>query len=135
MALNIILLISVVGFLLSVYAFFIEKKSKESKNYKAVCDISEGVSCTKAFRSEYGKILGVSNSFFGMIFYVAVFILAYLNYLNYVFYLSVVAIIGSIYLAYILYFKLKNLCLVCTGIYLVNILLLIFSYVGSKIIV
>ncbi len=120
-------ILSVIGFLLSFYAYSVEKKLG-NKNYKPVCDISRNISCTKAFSSRYGKLLGKSNSFFGMFFYLAICFLSLLNLANYIFFLSAFAVVGSFYLAYISYVKLRTFCLICTSIYLVNLLLLFFSY-------
>jgi vitamin-K-epoxide reductase (warfarin-sensitive) len=124
---TLIRIIIVIGFLLSVYAYSVECKKNKNNKYKAICDINDRMSCSKAFLSPYGKIFGVKNSLFGIVFYVILFGLSFYS-LTYVFYLSVLAVLGSIYLAYLLYFKIKSVCLVCTSIYLVNILLLIFSY-------
>ncbi|MEK6861565.1 MAG: vitamin K epoxide reductase family protein [Nanoarchaeota archaeon] len=121
-------IISVIGFLLSIYALYVEIKSSKNKEYKAFCDIKENMSCNKAFSSKYGKTAGLSNSIYGIFFYVVIFLLDYYNYPKWIFYLSVFSFLGSVYLAYISYFKLKNFCLVCTAIYIVNILLLIASF-------
>jgi len=120
-------ILSIIGILLSVYAFYVEKKTLKSKEYKAVCDINDAISCSKAFSSKYGHTLGISNSVYGFFFYIVVILLAFYSQMNYVFYLSILSLIFSVYLAYNLYFKLKDFCLVCTGIYIVNILILIFS--------
>ena len=122
-----ITILAIIGLLLSIYALYVGKKSSE-KHYKAACDINDKISCTKAFSSSYGKILGISNSVFGIIFYIIILILNALDNIQVIFYLAVISVIGSIYLAYISYIKLKILCIVCSSIYLVNILLLIFSY-------
>jgi len=119
--------LALIGFLLSFYAFHIRRKSLKQK-YKPLCDISKNISCTKALTSPHGKLIGISNSTLGLIFYPLIFILAYLNLITSIFYLSLLALLASLYLAYISYYKLRTLCLVCTSIYLVNILLLIFSY-------
>ena len=124
----IIQLLSIIGLILSLYAFYVVEKMKKEKKYKATCDISDKVSCTKAFGSKYGKTFGLSNSIYGMVFYIIIFILAIFGLNNYIFYLSILSVIVSIYLAYILYFKVKSFCLVCNGIYLISILLLVFSY-------
>ncbi len=127
----IIKLLAIIGFWLSFYAYYVEKKAgkKSAKeNYRPVCDISPKISCTKAFSSKYGRLLGMSNSLFGMFFYLVIYILFSLNLFNYVFFLSVLSVPGSIYLAYISYIKLKTFCLVCTSIYLINFLLLFLSY-------
>ena len=121
-----ILIISLIGFLLSCYALIVEIKLK-NKKYKAFCDFTEKMSCSKAFSSSYGRIALLPNSLYGIFFYLLILYLAYFNYLNYILYLSILSFIGSILLAYVSYFKLKNFCLVCTSIYIVNILLLIVS--------
>lgn len=119
---------AIIGLLLSIYTLYVEKKMEKSKNYKALCDISDKISCTKAFGTNYGHILGISNAIPGIGFYILILILTYYNQLNFIFYFSALSFLASIYLAYIIYFKLKNFCLVCNGIYVVNLLLLIFSY-------
>ena len=123
-----IYIISIIGFLLSTYAFFVERKIKKSNSYKPLCDISKKISCTKAFGSKYGSLAGISNSFAGIFFYLIVFFLAFFGQLNYIFYLAIISVIGSVYLAYTQITKIKSFCLVCSGIYLVNLLLLVFSY-------
>ena len=123
-----LLLITIIGFFLSAYAAYVEKRVAKDKGYRAACDISSRISCTKAFASGYGKVFGISNGLSGIIFYAFVFILLMLNLAPYIFYLSVLAVIGSIYLAYVLHFKVKAVCLVCYSIYAVNIFMLLVSY-------
>ena len=125
---------AVVGLLLSIYAYYVEIKTKQNANYKAVCDITDGASCGKVVTSKYGKIVdGISNSVGGIGFYIVILALtlynlpAFMTSLQAIFYLSIISVLGSIYLGYIQYFKIKSLCVVCTGIYTVNILLVIFS--------
>ncbi len=120
-------LLAIIGFWLSFYSYYVEKKSK-NKNYKPVCNISKNISCTKAFLSKYGRLLGKSNSFYGMFFYISIFFLAQLNLISFIFFISIFSFLGTVYLAYLSYIKLKTFCLVCTSIYLINILLLFFSY-------
>lgn len=121
-------IIAILGFLLSFYAEYIDYKVSKSKKYKAVCDLNEKMACSKVVSGEYSKTFGISNSLLGMFFYALIFILTLTEYFNYVLYLAVFSVLGSVYLAYLQYFKIKNLCLVCTSVYIVNILLLIFSY-------
>ena len=122
-----IIILSLIGLVLSAYAYSIERKLKKQEDYKAICDIHEKMSCSKAFSSKYGSLLGISNSLKGIFFYTILIILSFVS-PKAVFYLSILSVLGTVYLAYVLYFKLKNFCVVCTLIYLVNILLLIFSY-------
>jgi len=127
-----LLVISAVGFFLSLYSFYVERKVSSQKNYRAVCDISDKLSCTKAFTSGYGKVFGISNGLTGMLFYALVSIAAFYGALNLTFYLSILSVLASLYLAYVLQFKVRAVCLICYSIYAVNILLLIFSYLAIK---
>ena len=131
MAYGTILILTIIGFFLSIYAFRVENKMREDKKYRAACDINNKVSCTKAFGSKYGKTFGLSNSLYGMFFYFVIFLLSLSGLIEYIFYLSLLSVLGSVYLVYVLYFKVKSFCLVCNGIYLVNLLLLVFSYVNT----
>ena len=45
-------LICVVGIALSVYALHVEVSKSHNKEYKALCDISEHMSCSKVFSSK-----------------------------------------------------------------------------------
>ena len=114
------------GILLSIYALHVERNLKK-KSYQAACDFSERVSCSKAFSSPYGHLFGLSNAFFGLLFYFGMYALL-LFHLQFLFFMGAFcSVFGSFYLAYLSYVKLKTFCLVCTSIYLVNILLLILS--------
>ena len=121
-----------IGFLLSLYAVRVEQRLRE-KNFTALCDINEQISCSKAFSSSYGHLLfGISNSILGSFFYAGMYALLLLQQHLLFFLGAVFSVIGSVYLAYRSYITLKTYCLVCTSIYLVNILLLAFSYLLAK---
>lgn len=51
-------LANVMGILLSVYAYHVENSVHSDPTFKALCDISESMSCSKVFASRY-----VSNAF------------------------------------------------------------------------
>ena len=111
--------LSSMGFLLSAYSLRVKFKAR-SKHYKALCDIRDNISCSKAFTSKYGSIVFVPNSVFGLLFYPLLFYLASAGELMAVRYLSAAAVLGSFYLAYLL-FRTKNYCVVCISIYATNI--------------
>ncbi|XP_066258294.1 vitamin K epoxide reductase complex subunit 1-like protein 1 [Euwallacea similis] len=124
---------SVIGCGLSIYAYSVEKSLEKNTNYEAYCDINPQISCTRVFRSTYGKGLGIfqegsvfhqPNSFFGIIFYTILTVFALIE--------SPVAVNGSLlliiisnfiscYFAYLLYFVLRDLCVVCISTYVVNV--------------
>jgi len=127
MAIVSILVLSIFGLVVSTYSLFVERKVSRSKDYKPMCDINDRISCTKAFSSEYGKHFGISNTVFGLTYYVLVLLLALLDQTVYVFYLTILGVLASIYLAHLLYFKIKSYCVVCTSIYIINVLLLLLA--------
>ncbi|XP_076242422.1 vitamin-K epoxide reductase [Calliopsis andreniformis] len=128
----------ILGFAASYYSYVVETAKEEDDSYTAMCDISEHVSCTKVFSSEYGKGFGIipetslfymPNFVYGMIFYPFIAILSMVN--KYatsiiVVTLGVLSNLGSIYLASILY-MLNNICVVCVSTYIINAIILILA--------
>ena len=121
-------ILAAAGFLLSLYSYFIDKKVAANKKYKAACDIADNMSCTDAAKSKYAAVGGVLNSVKGMIFYPLLAFLTFLGFSSLVFFLAVGSVLMTFYLAYASYIKLKNYCLICTSIYLVNLAIFLASY-------
>jgi len=119
--------LAAVGFILSAYFLYI-KSNQTKKNYKALCDITDTISCSKAASSKYSNIMILPNSFFGLLFYAILFILASIGTIQYIFYLSIISSLFSLYLIYIL-FKIKVACPVCIAVHIINFLILYYSYV------
>ena len=109
-------------------------------NYSTVCDLSENISCSKVFTSEYARIfsfLGVvpsgsaldqPNALYGAIYY-AFFGIMYVLKNKFscigdvLLFLSAASMCLSAYLAYILYAVLEGICVVCISTYLCNFVL------------
>lgn len=121
-----ILIVCLIGLGLSLYGFFIEQKLQEDPHYKAVCDISDRMSCTKPFKSPYGALLKFSNSTLGIMFYSIMIACNALGLKTVLYYGAISACVASGVFAYILYAKVKSFCLICTSIYIVNGVLLYF---------
>jgi vitamin-K-epoxide reductase (warfarin-sensitive) len=119
--------LAAIGFCISLYAYLTEKKIKEDPNYKAACDLSDTVSCTKPMKSEYANLFYFSNSFLAMLYYISIAVLSFLQLPLPLLIITIAGALFSCFLAYILYFKIKALCLVCTSLYVINALLLILA--------
>ena len=117
---ELLLPLSVIGLLLSLYSVYVEQHMKKQKRYHPFCDIAKHVSCRKSFTGPYGHLFGVSNSILGVLFYPVLGIFVYFSYWNIVFLLSLLALCLSFYLAYISYVRMKNFCIVCSSLYVVN---------------
>ena len=57
-----IMILSCLGFFVSLYTFIIEEKIKRDRSYKPVCDISDAISCSKPIMIQYGNLIGFSNT-------------------------------------------------------------------------
>jgi vitamin-K-epoxide reductase (warfarin-sensitive) len=124
----VIQLLAGAGFLVSLYALNVRNKLQQSTSYTPICDISEHISCSKAFGSDYSKTMGIPNPLTGMLFYFMLIILPFSKVsLIFLFYLTVPAGLFSLYLGYISFIKQRNFCLVCTFTYLLNFALIIAS--------
>ena len=123
-----IMIIAVIGAALSVYACVVEQKIKNNPQYKPACDLSDVISCSKPMTSEYSTLFMLSNAQLSLVYYCSMIFLALMNYTTIAFYCALGGVVVSIGLAYILYFKIKALCLVCTSMYLINIALVVATY-------
>lgn len=122
-----IIICSLVGFFISLYAYYVESNIKKDASYKPACDINDRISCTKPLTSEYSNIFFVSNTLAGMAYYVFIACAAWLQLQAIVLATATLGCMMTFYLAYLLYFKVKSFCLVCSSLYLINILLFVFA--------
>jgi vitamin-K-epoxide reductase (warfarin-sensitive) len=123
----IIIGLSLLGLVISMYAILLERKIAKNPSYKPMCDVSDTVSCTKLIKSSYAHMLYFSNATWGIAYYALVLLLAALNLPRLLVLVTTGGVIASLVLAYILFFKIRSVCLVCISLYLVNILLFLAS--------
>lgn len=126
----VILILASVGFAVSLYAYLVEKKMRLNSAYRPACDITKKISCSRAFNSQYAKLLGVTNTVVGMVFYALILVAELFQFGALVYYYAIAGVVASVVFAYLLYVKIGTFCLVCTMIYIVNISLLIASMRG-----
>ena len=116
------------GLLTSLYSLYAYFRSVRDKDYHALCDINDRISCSKTFRGKYGKFLGLPNGLWGIIFYSAILYSVNMLSVGWVLLLSAWGAIFSVRLAYILSTRVKVYCIDCITIYIVNGLLLIAAF-------
>ncbi|KAE8625006.1 hypothetical protein XENTR_v10006128 [Xenopus tropicalis] len=125
--------VCVLGIVLSIYAFHVEREKERDPGYKAICDFNEWGRGFGMLGSIFGKdsLLNQPNSVFGLVFYLLQMLLGMTVSAVAALVLmtsSIVSVVGSVYLAYILYFVLKDFCVICVTTYLLNFILLIINY-------
>jgi vitamin-K-epoxide reductase (warfarin-sensitive) len=124
----IIIILAIIGLIISIYGITVERKLQQDSQYKAACDISDTISCTRPFLSPYGKMLGISNIWASALYYLIILAAALLNQPQLVTVIASAGLVVTIAFAYILYFKVKSLCLICTSLYIINIALALVCY-------
>ncbi len=123
-----IMLIALLGLIISLYSYWVERQLLQNVNYKPACDISDHISCSKPFTSIYSAVLGISNTVVSIIYFTSMFWLAVGDFNKLMFIGACIAVIFTLYLAYLLYFKIRSFCLICTSLYIVNVLMLVATY-------
>ncbi|CAJ0942899.1 unnamed protein product, partial [Mesorhabditis belari] len=130
------------GLVVSIYGLYVEISSEANPNYRAACDLSALISCTKALNSEYGRgfgligkvfgddsILNQKNAVYGTVGFSVLGVLQ-LSQSDFSTIISLLAAIlmniSTVYL-FIVQLHLKTICLVCYSIYTVNFLFLIVT--------
>ncbi|KAK2910844.1 hypothetical protein QQF64_026411 [Cirrhinus molitorella] len=138
------LLVCLSGILISLYAFHVEREKTRDSNYRAMCDLSSSISCSKVFTSRWGRGFGLlgtifgndsavnqPNSVYGILFYIFQLLLGLTASAMAALILmttSIASVMGSLYLGYILYFVLKDFCVICITTYALNFILFVLNY-------
>eukprot|EP01129_Flabellula_baltica_P008027 TRINITY_DN3160_c0_g1_i1.p1 TRINITY_DN3160_c0_g1~~TRINITY_DN3160_c0_g1_i1.p1 ORF type:complete len:159 (+),score=14.80 TRINITY_DN3160_c0_g1_i1:1-477(+) len=137
--------LGLLGILVCLYAIYVEHKASTEYGFTALCDFDTSMSCSKVLTSKYarmtalffdlpeGHILNVPNTYFGVVFYVAL-VLYPVGIFKRVparkvllLVASIASVCSSTYLGYILYYVLEDFCIVCVSTYVINALVLVFS--------
>ncbi len=126
--LSMLFILAIIGCAISIYAYITEEKVKKDATFKPACDLSDRISCSRVMLSPYANMFFISNTLVGIIYYALIALLAFFNQTALIFYATVGSCLASSALAYILYFKIKSLCVVCTSIYVINIVMLLLAY-------
>jgi vitamin-K-epoxide reductase (warfarin-sensitive) len=124
----IIIILAITGLIISIYGITVERKLQQDEQYKAACDISDMVSCSRPMLSPYNTMLGISNIWASACYYLVIIAIVLLNQPQLLMLITSAGVIVSIVFAYILYVKIRSLCLICTSLYIINVALAISSY-------
>ncbi|MBT3182738.1 MAG: thioredoxin domain-containing protein [Deltaproteobacteria bacterium] len=142
-ALIIALIVAFCGVTLSVISstqyFRIQQGGLEKQSF---CAINDTFNCDIVTASSYAKLFGVPNAWLGVLFYGAaalliIFVIASKKQRKstrtFLWFMSLWGLLFSIYLAYASFFIVGALCILCIGMYAVNILLFVLLFVSSPI--
>eukprot|EP01147_Barroeca_monosierra_P006140 gene6140-7397_t len=72
---KLVALTAVCGIAVCLFAFYVEHEASANTDFKAPCDVREGMSCSKVLTSKWGRGYGedsplnLPNSIYGLAFY------------------------------------------------------------------
>jgi uncharacterized membrane protein/predicted DsbA family dithiol-disulfide isomerase len=122
-----VLLCAVIGLAAASTSLYIHYRLLTQPGYMSPCDINATFSCSDAYRSQYGSLLGIPVALFGVLWFAFVIVLAAVasrgpapvqeSLPGYLFAWSTIGLAVTLYLAYAAFFVLKELCVFCLVTY------------------
>jgi len=118
------------------------KIQKEGLIEPSFCAVSETVNCDVVTASSYATLFGFPNAWWGVLFYLVAFGMILMLVLSkkerkatatFLWLMSLAAILYSLYLAHAAFIVLGVFCIMCFFLYIVNITLFVFLFIGSPI--
>jgi uncharacterized membrane protein len=131
-----VLAFAALGIATSAWSSYVHYSLLTRPGYTSFCDVSETVSCTQAYLSQYGTLFGVPVALGGLFYFAVVFLLAALGGRRphareavpaYLFALSIPALGFVIYLAWASFFELNTVCPLCATTYVAVIAIFFIS--------
>jgi uncharacterized membrane protein/protein-disulfide isomerase len=132
-----LILFAALGLGSSLTSSYVHYNLLKNPSYSSFCDVSATVSCTQAYLSPYGSLVGVPVAVAGVFFFALVLAIAALSGRKtpqagesapgYIFALSTVGLAVVLYLGYASYVILHAVCILCTITYVSVIGLFIVS--------
>jgi uncharacterized membrane protein len=118
---NLIILISAIGFLMSIYLFYIDLKQE-----KTFCLSQSG--CDLVLQSIYSKFLGIPVALYGVFYFGLILVLV--NFRKLFLFLKIISFLGFLFALYLIYlqaFVIKSFCQYCLIADSAGILIFILS--------
>jgi uncharacterized membrane protein/protein-disulfide isomerase len=127
--------LTLLGLVASAAATWVHYRLLLHPGYVSVCDVSATVSCTEAYLSPYGSLVGVPVALLGLLWFVLVlallvaprWLVAPETVPTYLFALSTIGLAVVLYLAYGSFVVLKTVCPLCVPTYVAVVGLFLIS--------
>jgi uncharacterized membrane protein/protein-disulfide isomerase len=134
---TLLLAFALLGLGASTISSYVHYQLLTDPSYTSFCDVNASVSCTQAYLSQYGSLMGVPVAVAGVIFFAVAAVLAGVagsvrsrsrdNAAGYIFLLSTIGLAVTLYLAWASYVVLGVFCILCAITYVSVIGLFVVS--------
>ncbi len=136
---KIVLVLSIIGIVDSAYATYEHYALLSESEQGSFCDINAAVSCTAVNTSPYSEMFGIPTAFYGVMWFLVTVVLGYQllkehksgfwkNTPFYLFAWSIVGLLTVFWLVYAELFLIGAICLLCTIVHIIVIIILVLSY-------
>ena len=140
---TLVLVFALLGLGASAASSYVHYNLLRDPGYTSFCDISATVNCESVYQSAYGAIFGVPVALIGLLWFLLVVLLAWVNRpvasasagsdtSSYLFILSTAALAVVLYMAYASFFVLKTVCVLCALTYVAVIGVFVVSGAASQ---
>ncbi|HYD48362.1 MAG TPA: thioredoxin domain-containing protein [Terriglobales bacterium] len=134
-----VLLAAAIGLWVSITIENVKRQLDSDANFASFCNVNARVNCDVVLSSDYANLFGVSVSLLACLYYGGMLLLAaglvYSESFSRrrslaaaLFAGSIFGLIFSIYMAYVAFFVLNTVCLLCSALYLVSLVVFVFSW-------
>jgi uncharacterized membrane protein/protein-disulfide isomerase len=154
---KLLLALALLGLAASAVSTYVHYTLLTDPTYTSFCDVNASVSCTQAYLSKYGSLIGIPVAVLGLLFFAVVLLMVVFakaprvipsgkkaraveaasvpgeNVTAYVFALSAIGLLFTLYLAWASFFQLKAICVLCAITYVAVLGLAIVSFRGMSV--
>ncbi len=133
---TVLIILALIGVVIGADLSLIHVRQITHPGSRSFCSWSESFNCDTVARSSWAEILGVPIAFLGVLFYLFVILLSVLGSVGafpnrilgpLVLLLGFAGFHYSVVLAYVSYDVIRSVCILCSGLYLINFLIFILS--------
>jgi uncharacterized membrane protein/protein-disulfide isomerase len=129
-----------IGLIASSTSTWVHYRILNDPTYASFCDVNESFSCTVAYTSQFGSVIGVPVAVFGVVFFAFALLLIAMcarssaaeNLPGYLFAASTIGLAVVLYLGYASFFILKTLCVLCLATYVAVVGLFITAGTATR---
>ena len=141
LALGIMLCAAVCSNAYLLYLYFEVQRAAKPENVQSFCSVAEGVDCVKVAASRYSSIFGVPIALLGLEFYALALLPLLFStgrrprvqaWASMIFVLMVLALPVSLVMAWVSIAVVRSVCLLCSVVYLSNVLTLVVLAVSYR---
>jgi len=133
-----IVVLTIIGFLVSLYLLKSHYRIYSDIGYKSFCAITRSINCDTVSQSPYSILFGIPIPLWGIFGYVILLLFLVLSmdkqgvpqrFWSLIFLMALIYSLMSVFFAYLSTFHIRSYCIMCIATYAVNLLVLFYAWI------